>query len=60
MTDVTAEKPGQRARILTNVIAVRIEPALYNRIESAALAEGRTLSGWMRQMAIERLNGRPA
>lgn len=58
MNATITEKPGQRPRVLTEVIAVRIEPALYDRIEAAAVAEGRTLSGWMRQMAIEKLEKR--
>lgn len=57
MNDDAIEKLA-RPRILTNHIAVRVEPALYDRIEAAAIAEGRTLSGWMRQMAIEKLEKR--
>ncbi len=54
-----AFKLPARPRVLTNVIAVRVEPALYDRIEAAAQREGRTLSGWVRRAALERLDGPP-
>lgn len=58
MTALTDEKA--RARMLTNVIAVRLEPALYERVDAAAAADKRTLSGWVRKLIMERLDGPPA
>lgn len=46
----TCPKPA-----LTELVATRVTRADYLRIEAIALADGRSIAGWVRKLLIERL-----
>ena len=45
------------ARRKTKIVPVRMTPDLLRQIEQAALAQGRTVSSWVRRVAAEVLEG---
>jgi hypothetical protein len=47
--------PDAPARRLTRCVGLRLEPELYDRVELAAEQDGRSVSGYVRRVLLEKL-----
>ncbi|MEM1718762.1 MAG: hypothetical protein QW794_03810 [Thermosphaera sp.] len=52
------QRRGQRRRLKTETIAVRIAPRFKRILEQLAISEGLDLSSWMRNLILKELKAR--